>query len=254
MQTFKAYRTFQDDRRRRQPLRRPDARRARSRRRRDPDQVLDDQLQGCAVVQRRRQDHAQVPDGRRHRHGGHGRHAPRRALQAGRQGHRARLRHGRGARRRLRRDTCACRPTGSCAAREHDGLRRDDARHRGLHGGAGDPSDAAQRPQPERARSSSTAPPAASAASPIDILSKLGYNVVAHHRQGRRRRDYLRVDRRQRSGAARRALDLAQGQAAREGDLGRRDRQPRRRHARRGCSSTIEGWRHASRAVGLAAD
>ena len=39
----------------------------------DPHQVLDDQLQGRAVVQRRRQDHAQVPDHRRHRHGGHGR-------------------------------------------------------------------------------------------------------------------------------------------------------------------------------------
>ena len=39
----------------------------------DQDQVLDDQLQGCAVAQRHRQDHAQVSDQRRHRHGGHGR-------------------------------------------------------------------------------------------------------------------------------------------------------------------------------------
>ena len=64
------------------------------------------------------QDHAQVPDHRRHRHGRHGRVVGRRALQAGRQGDRARLRHGRRARRRLRASTCACRPTGSCALPE----------------------------------------------------------------------------------------------------------------------------------------
>ena len=51
-------------------------------------------------------------------------------------------------------------PTGSCAGPENDGLRRDDARPRGIHGGAGDPPDAAQRlspttdrwPSPERPR------------------------------------------------------------------------------------------------------
>ena len=64
-----------------EPLRRHDARRARSGRRRRQDQVLDDQLQGRAVVQRRRQDHAQVPDQRRHRHGGHRRDRP--ATRAG---------------------------------------------------------------------------------------------------------------------------------------------------------------------------
>ncbi len=56
-----------------EPLRRDDPRRARPGRRRRPHQVLDDQLQGCAVAQRHRQDHAQVPDQRRHRHGRHGR-------------------------------------------------------------------------------------------------------------------------------------------------------------------------------------
>ncbi len=58
-------------RRGREPLRRNDAGRTRPGRCRGPDQVLDDQLQGRAVAQRHRQDHAQVPDERGHRHGGH---------------------------------------------------------------------------------------------------------------------------------------------------------------------------------------
>jgi hypothetical protein len=55
-----------------EPLRRHVDRRSRPRRSRRQDQVLDDQLQGCAVAQRHRPDHAQVPDQRRHRHGGNG--------------------------------------------------------------------------------------------------------------------------------------------------------------------------------------
>ena len=105
-------------RRGQEPLRRDDGRRARSRRRGRQDQVFDDQLQGCAVLQRRRQDHAQVPDRRRHRHGGNRRHIVRPAIQAWRQGDRACLRRRRRARRRLRRVRARARPTGSCVARK----------------------------------------------------------------------------------------------------------------------------------------
>ena len=147
VQKFKAYRTFQENDVVVEPLRRDGDRRARPGRRGRPDQVLDDQLQGRAVVQRRRQDHAQVSDHRRHRHGRHGRVVARPALEARRQGDRARLRHGRRARRRLRRVRARAGRLGGAAAREHDGVRRDDARHRGLHRGAGDHADGAQRPQ-----------------------------------------------------------------------------------------------------------
>ena len=50
---------------------------------------------------------------------------------------------------------------------EHDGVRRDDARHRGLHRGARHPPHGAQRPDAgQAARSPSPARPAASAAWP----------------------------------------------------------------------------------------
>ena len=147
MQKFKAYRTFQENDAVVSRFVEMTAGRARSRRRRGPDQVLDDQLQGRAVVQRRRQDHAQVPDQRRHRHGGHRRIVARHAVEARRQGHRARLRHGRRARRRLQRIRPRARRLGGAAAREHDGVRRDDARHGRLHRGAGDHADGAQRAQ-----------------------------------------------------------------------------------------------------------
>ena len=69
------------------------------------------------------------------------------ALEARRQGDRPRLRHGRRARRRLQRVRARARRLGRAPPREHDGVRRDDARHRGLHRGAGDHADGAQRPR-----------------------------------------------------------------------------------------------------------
>ena len=89
------------------------------------------------------------------------------ALEARRQGHRPRLRHGRRARRRLQRVRPRARRLGRAPAGEHDRVRRDDAGHRGIHRGAGDHADGAQRAAARAAaRSRSPAPPAASARSP----------------------------------------------------------------------------------------
>ncbi len=69
----------------------------------------------------------------------------RRALEARRQGDRARLRPRRRARRRLQRARARAGRLDRAQAGKHDGVRRDDARHRRLHRGARDPPDAAQR-------------------------------------------------------------------------------------------------------------
>ena len=145
--------------------------------------------------------------------------------------HRARLRHGRRARRRLRRVRARARRLGGAAAREHDGVRRDDARHRRLHRGAGDHADGAQRPQarqrPGRRHRR-------------DRRRRLGRGRDPRQARLPRRRDHRQAG----GGRAtckelgakevllRQSIDLAQDPAARQGDVGRRGRQPRRRHAR----------------------
>ena len=67
----------------------------------------------------------------------------------------------------------------------------------------------------------------------IEILAKEGYNVVAI--TGKAKGSRLPEEHRRQRGAAAPVARLLADQAARQGDVGRRDRQPRRRHALRGC-------------------
>ena len=147
----------------------------------------------------------------------------------GRQGDRARLRHGRGARRRLQRVRARAGRLGRAPARQHDRVRRDDARHRRLHGGARDPPDAAQRPR---------AGQRAGGGDRRDRWRRLRRRRDPRQARLRRRRDHRQGARGRRLAA----LDRREGSAvapgdrphpdpsARAGDLRRRGRQPRRRH------------------------
>ena len=89
----------------------------------------------------------------------------------------------------------------------------------------------------------------------IDILAGAGYHVVAL--TGKESADRLpQESRRQRGHAAKLARPL-QDQAARQGHLGRRGGQPRRRgaglarqhHARSAARSRASGWRRATRST-----
>ena len=151
------------------------------------------------------------------------------ALETRRQGDRHRLRPRRLARRRLLRIRARSGRLDRAPPGEHDRVRRDDARHRRVHGGARDSPDAAQR-------------------------SRARQRTGRRDRRDRRRRHRWR-SRSWRSRAttssrspARRAKRITcagigatrghaplvartrEDPAARKGDVGRRGRQPRRRH------------------------
>ena len=128
-------------------------------------------------------------------------------------------------------------------AREHDGVRRDDARHRRLHRGAGDHADGAQRPQArQRTGRRSRARPAASA--PSRSRSWRRAATTSSRSPAKKEARAICKDLGAKEVLLRQSIDSRSITPARQGDVGGRDRQPRRRHARRGCSSTIEDRRH----------
>jgi NADPH2:quinone reductase len=161
-------------------------------------------------------------DQRRHRHGGHGRVVPGHAVEARRQGHRARLRpgvaHDGGYAEYVR-----VPGTGSFGAREHDGVRCDDARHGRLHRGPGHHADGAQRTearQRPRRRDGATGGVGSVA---VEILAKIGYHVVAITGKPEEAR-HLRALGRRKSCSARRSSSRRSGRWTI--DMGRSHRQP----------------------------
>ena len=192
--------------------------------------VLRHQLQGRAGCDRHLADPAPVSARRRHRPRGRSREFDRRALHAGPEGARDRQRSQRDARRRLCGVRAAC--TGDWVITLPPGmyeLRRDDARHRRLHGGARRSiawsRTASHRP---RARSSSPVPPVASAASRSTCwrVAVTRSSAVS----GKPEADaYLRELGAARSCAARRSTSVRDRSRSRA--LGRRGRQRGRRAA-----------------------
>ena len=169
---------------------------------------------------------------------------PGHAVEARRQGHRARLRRGRRARRRLCRVRPRARRLGRSASREHDGVRRDDARHRRLHGGAGDHADGAQRTEARQRPGRRDG---------RDRRRRLGGGRDPGEDRLSRRRHHRQAGRGALpAGAGREGSAAAPGDRAREDppagqiDMGRRDRQPGRRHARV-APVDVEDRRHRRR-------
>ena len=194
-------------------------------------EVFDDQLQGRAVVQRRRQDHAQVSDQRRHRHGRHGRVVDGSALEARRQGDRPRATTWASRTTAAMRSTCAC--PADWIVRRPESMTAFDAMTLGTAGFT-----AAQAImlmehnglKPENGPVAVTGATGGVGSVAIEILAKTGYHVVAITGKAEET-SYLKA-----LGAKEvllRQVDRPrEDPAARKSDVGGRGRQPGRRHPR----------------------
>jgi NADPH:quinone reductase-like Zn-dependent oxidoreductase len=169
------------------------------------------------------------PDQRRHRHGRHGRVVAGHAVEARRQGDRARVRHGRRARRRLFR----IRPrSGDWVVRRPESMTAFDAMTLGTAGYTAAQAILAMEHnglKPDNGPVAVTGATGGVGSVAVEILAKIGYHVVAITGKPEEAR-YLRA-----LGAKevlqRQAIEGLEHPPARQVDVGRRDRQPWRRPA-----------------------
>ena len=234
MQTFKAYRTFEQDkawcRAASSICRSTSSTRATSSIRTKYSTInYKDALSynGAGKIMRK------FPTDRRHRHGGHGRivattRAGSAATRSSCTGYDLGVSHDGGYSEYVRVPA----RLGRAAAGEHDGVRRDDARHGRLHRGAGDSPDAAQRPHARQRPGRGDR---------RDRRRRLGRDRDPRearlprrrdHRQGARRRDYLR------------GIGATRSRAARSRSTSPRSaRSKRRRGPARSTTSAATSWR-----------